>query len=193
MDVTLKKSADLQVAIRAEINAMSMRSTVGISIFSTSVEHDIATATASWRREISRRETLLDTLYELREKTGAANAASGIDALLTRAARVKSDIDFLAPVVGGGDQEMPEIIAGKIERLKREVPVQSRGFGHQEPADTVSVSLLDQEMRQMFVEELRARRKEAQSIKDMLLEKNFTTRFKLSEKAEQALSEAGLV
>lgn len=191
MEISLKKSSALQDVLREEIRKIGIVHGFELSIYASNTEAALEAGRTEMFAAIARRTELSDALFELREKTGAANATAGVDRILTRIAHLKSEQDLYAELSVMQPREAGEIISGRIERLKRDVPQGTSGYGRQ--ADFVSVSLVLAEDRDQFKAKLMELRKQIQGLKDKLLEANVANKITLSPQAVKTLTEAGMI
>ncbi|MEP1314987.1 MAG: hypothetical protein ABJN42_07415 [Roseibium sp.] len=192
MEINLKKSAALQVAINDAVRELDLSTHIDVSIFSQHVETDIDVGIERLQGALFKRENLKDALFVIRDLTGAANTESGVDGLLSASARIKSDIEMLGVLVGAVAREPIDIVKAKIERIKAEVPAADRRFGSVQ-RDDLMVSLLTDEDIQGYKADLNAARRKAQDLKDALLEKNISTKITLPAETVKVLKAAGLV
>lgn len=192
MQINLKKSAALQVAINDAVRDLDLSTQMSVSIFSKDVATDINAGINRLNDALLKRKRLKDALFVIRDLTGAANTHSGVDQLLSATARVKSEIDMLSMLANSEAREPLDIIRAKIDRIKSEAPATDRRFATVQ-RDDLTVSLLSADKIETYKAQLLAMRRKAQTLKDDLLEKNIATKITLPDETVEVLKEAGLV
>ena len=186
--ITLRKANALQGSLMDLIKSIEVKNTVVLNEFQN--VHDIInTARQTAADNALKREQLLDVAYELRMLVGRANATSGINDLLTRAALLDKKISYLTAMVDNQPTEVIEVLVGKLEKI-RSGATDVRRYGYD---DTVDTGLYSTVQLVSFNDTLRLLKKEKQSINDKVLELNVRTEIELTKAASELLNKEQLL
>ncbi|MCA9774826.1 MAG: hypothetical protein KC466_20565 [Myxococcales bacterium] len=77
MEISLRKAAALQLALTETLKQLRLGTTLTLSIYEEAPEARIAAEADAWRTTLTRRGALLDALYAIRTRVGAANQTAG--------------------------------------------------------------------------------------------------------------------
>jgi hypothetical protein len=176
MDISLRKSAALQLLITETLKRLRLDGALTLSIYEEDPEARIRTAREEFTETERRRGALLDALYDLRVRTGEANAGAGVDRLLAELARIERDVQFLTQMGQSQIRDAEGILSARIARMRTrdEAPV-SRFGAPQALPETIQLSVFEQADLDRFQSDLRALTRRRQGVKDELVELNART------------------
>ncbi len=190
MKVTLRKANAIQNSINDAIKNIKVEFNVTLNEFQNP-EAEIDKANLKFAENDLRRTNLLIALYNIRGLVCAANAQSGIDLKLTKAAFIDKRIAQLAEMVGKDTVIDLEVVKGKLEKIKSlKDEARSRIYGY---GDTVETSVLRLGDIERYRAQLNDLRKQKQSINDEVLELNIKTEIPLSDDVVATLTLEGLI
>lgn len=190
MNITLRKANTVQNSINEAIKHIKIETNLELNEFQN-VEAEIADAQKKLEEADRRREKLLVVLYNIRGLIGQANAESGIDLKLARAAYVDKRIGQLEVIANGNAVTNLDVIKGKLEKIKSlKDEARSRIYGY---GDTVTTSVLTQKKIEAIQSEIKNLKKQKQKLNDEILELNIKTEIPLSDEAAQVLQTEGLI
>lgn len=192
MKITLRKASALQNAIQEAVKNIDITVKVELNEFENA-ETALATANAKLINSDQRRTALTKVLYAVRAQVGTANAESGINERLARAAYVDKRVGQLTALIGSDAvQDSIVVIQGKLEKLKAPESANSRRslYGY---SDTVGTGVLTQTQVDAFKAEQLALKKDKQKLNDEVLELNVRTEIALSDETVAVLTSEGLV
>ncbi len=190
MNITLRKANAVQNSINEAIRTIKIETNLELNEFQN-VEAEIAAAQKKLEDADLRREKLLVVLYNIRGLVGQANATSGIDLKLARAAYVDKRIGQLEALANVNAVTSLDVIKGKLEKIKSlKDEARSRIYGY---GDTVSTSVLSQDKIDAIQTEVKNLKKQKQKLNDEILELNIKTEIPLSDEAVQVLQTEGLL
>jgi len=191
MNITLRKASALQNNIQDAIKSIKVETSVELNEFQ---DPNLVLTDANNKLFIadSRRQKLLLAVYNIRGLVGTANAASGIDVNLAKAAFIDKRIGQLEEIANLKAHTDISVIQGKLEKIKNDKGETSRrsiyGYG-----DTVSTSVVSQEQIDQAKAEILNLKKQKQKINDEVLELNIKTEIPLSEETLATLQAEKLV
>jgi hypothetical protein len=192
MKITLRKASALQNAIQEAVKNIDITVKVELNEFE---DARIAMGKANDKliSADQRRTALTKVLYVVRAQVGTANAESGINERLAKAAYVDKRIGQLTVLIGSDAvQDSIAVIEGKLEKLKAPESANSRRslYGY---SDTVGTGVLSQAQVDAFKAEQLALKKDKQKLNDEVLELNVRTEIALSDETVAVLTSEGLV
>jgi len=191
MNITLRKANAVQNSINDTIKGIKVDFTVELNEFQD-VESAITKANAELVANDGRRQKLTMALYNIRALVGTANAASGINTALAKAAFIDKRIGQLEELAKATEITSLEVIKGKLEKIKNDKGETSRrstyGYG-----DTVSTSVLSKEQIAQAKAEVLNLKKQKQQLNDEVLELNIKTEIPLSDDVVASLQAEGLL
>ncbi len=190
MNITLRKANAVQNSINDAIKHIKFETTIELNEFQdpnlvlTDANNKLFAADA-------RRQKLLLALYNIRGLVGTANAASGIDVNLAKAAFIDKRIAQLEEIAGLKPHTDIGVIQGKLEKIKNlKDEARSRIYGY---GDTVSTTVVSQEQIDQAKAEILNLKKQKQKLNDEILELNIKTEIPLTEDTVKLLQEEALL
>ena len=191
MNITLRKANALQNSIQDAIKGIKVDLNVEINEFQN-VEEVLAKANNELVENDSRRQKLTMALYNIRALIGTANAASGINTSLAKAAFIDKRIGQLEELAKATEITSLDVIKGKLDKIKNDKGENSRRsiYGYN---DTVSTSVLSKEQIAQSKAEVLNLKKQKQKLNDEVLELNIKTEIPLSDDTVATLQAEKLV
>ena len=190
MNITLRKANALQNSIQEAMKSIRVETSVDLNEFQdpnlvlTDANNKLFDAD-------NRRQKLLLAVYNIRGLVGTANAASGIDVNLAKAAFIDKRIGQLEEIASLKPHTDISVIQGKLEKIKnRKEESRASLYGRD---DTVSTSVVSQEQINMAKAEIQNLKKQKQKINDEILELNIKTEIPLSDDVNELLKTEGLL
>jgi hypothetical protein len=191
MNITLRKANAVQNSINDTVKSIKANLTVELNEFQN-VEEAIQKANSELIANDSRRQKLTMALYNIRALVGTANAASGIDTSLAKAAFIDKRIGQLEELAKAEEMTSMEVIKGKLDKIRNDKSETSRRsiYGY---SDTVSTSVLSKEQIAQAKAEILNLKKQKQKINDEVLELNIKTEIPLADDVVATLQAEGLI
>lgn len=190
MNITLRKANVVQNSISDVIKNIKVEFNVELNEFQN-VEEVISKSRETLVANDRRREKLTVTLYNIRALIGAANANSGINTALAKAAFVDKRISQLEQFSNAAEMVELSVITGKLEKIRSlKDEARSRVFGY---GDTVSTGVLTKNQIDEAKSEILNLKKQKQKINDEILELNIKTEIPLSEEVVKTLQAEGIL
>jgi uncharacterized protein YdcH (DUF465 family) len=191
MNITLRKVNALQNSINDTIKNIRVDLTVELNEFQN-VEDTLSKANNELIVNDGRRQNLTMALYNIRALVGTANAASGIDTALAKAAFIDKRIVQLEQLANSTEITSLEVIKGKLEKIKNDKGETTRRsiYGY---SDTVSTGILSKEQTAQARAEILNLKKQKQKLNDEILELNIKTEIPLSEDIVKLLQAESLL
>ena len=191
MNITLRKANAVQNSINETVKNIRVALTIEINEFQN-VEDTLSKANNELIANDGRRQNLTMALYNIRALVGTANAASGIDTALAKAAFIDKRIGQLEQLATGTEITSLEVIKGKLEKIKNDKGDNTRRslYGY---SDTVSTGILSKEQIAQAKTEILNLKKQKQKLNDEILELNIKTEIPLSDDVVATLTAEGLL
>ena len=191
MNITLRKANAVQNSINETVKNIKVDLTVELNEFQN-VEDTLSKVNNELIANDGRRQNLTMALYNIRALVGTANAASGIDTALAKAAFIDKRIGQLEQLAGAAEITSLEVIKGKLEKIKNDKGDNTRRsiYGY---SDTVSTGVLSAEQITQAKTEILNLKKQKQKLNDEILELNIKTEIPLSEDTVATLQAEGLL
>jgi hypothetical protein len=191
MNITLRKANAVQNSINDTIKGIKIEFNIELNEFQD-VEAAITQANSELVTNEGRRQKLIMALYNIRALVGTANAASGINTALAKAAFIDKRIGQLEELAKATEITSLEVIKGKLEKIKNDKGETSRRsiYGY---SDTVSTSILSKDQITQAKAEILNLKKQKQQINDEVLELNIKTEVPLNEDTVATLQAEGLL
>jgi hypothetical protein len=191
MEITLRKANAVQNSINEAIRGIKITTNIEINEFQN-VEAELKKANDELIANDSRRQKLLLSLYNIRGLVGTANAASGIDLALAKAAFIDKRIGQLQELADSQAITDLTVINGKLEKIRNDKTDTSRSriYGY---SDTVSTSVVGQGQIIEAKDEIKNLKKQKQKLNDEVLELNIKTNIPLSDDVVATLTSEGLL
>lgn len=191
MNITLRKANAIQNSIVETVKNIKVELTVELNEFQN-IEDTLSRANNELITNDGRRQSLTVALYNIRALVGTANAASGIDTALAKAAFIDKRIGQLEQLAGGTEITSLEVIKGKLEKIKNDKGDSNRRsiYGY---SDTVSTGVLSKEQIHQAKTEILNLKKQKQKLNDEILELNIKTEIPLGDDTVTTLKTEGLI
>ena len=191
MKITLRKASALQTSIQEAIKNIDVTVKVELNEFED-VQTKLDAVNATLIKNDQRRASLTACLYDIRSLVGGANALSGINDRLAKAAYIDKRIGQLTALTAADAvQESLTVITGKVEKLKAPDTSGRRSlYGYN---DTVSTGVLASEQVAQFKAQALDLKKSKQKLNDEILELNVRTEIELPSEVEMVLNQEGLI
>ena len=191
MNITLRKANAVQNSINDTVKGIKIEFNIELNEFQD-VEAAITKANSELVTNDGRRQKLIMALYNIRALIGTANAASGINTALAKAAFIDKRIGQLEQFSSASEMIVLEVINGKLEKIKNDKGETSRRsiYGY---SDTVSTSILSKDQITQAKTEILNLKKQKQQINDEVLELNIKTEVPLNEDTVATLQAEGLL
>ncbi len=189
MKITLRKASALQNAIQEAVRNIEVKLSIQLNEFEDpTAVLDKATAEAVLNDQ--RRASLTACLYDIRSLVGSANAVSGINDRLAKAAYIDKRLGQLSAMVKEEVlRENVNVVQGKLEKLRTAEP-KTRIYGY---GDTVASGVLVPEQVAKFKADMLDLKKAKQKLNDEILELNVRTEIDLPGEVEAVITQEGLV
>lgn len=190
MNISLRKANAVQNSINDAIKSIKIDTTISINEFQDPAV-ELKRANDTLFTNDSRRQKLLVALYNIRGLVGAANANSGIDLNLAKAAFIDKRIAQLEALAGQSAMTDLAVIVGKLEKVKaRPADTRSSLYGYN---DSVESSVLTQAQIDQIKAEVLNLKKQKQKLNDEILELNIKTEIPLTDEVVATLQAEGLI
>jgi hypothetical protein len=190
MNITLRKANAVQNSINDVLKNIKIDLSIEINEFQD-VEAVIGTANDQLIVNDGRRQQITMALYNIRALVGTANAASGIDTALAKAAFIDKRIGQLEQLASAPELTDLAVIKGKLTKIQNDKgESRSRIYGYN---DTVSTGVLSKEQIAQAKTEILNLKKQKQKLNDEILELNIKTEIPLSEDTAKLLQAEGLL
>jgi hypothetical protein len=191
MEITLRKANAVQNLINEAIRGIKISTTIDLNEFQN-VETELKKANDEMVSNDSRRQKLLLALYNIRGLVGTANASSGIDLALAKAAFIDKRIGQLQELADSQAVTDLAVINGKLEKIRNDKNETSRRsiYGYN---DTVNTSIIGQTQIDEAKSEIKNLKKQKQKLNDEVLELNIKTTIPMSDDVVQTLLGEGLL
>jgi hypothetical protein len=191
MNITLRKASAIQNSINDAVKSIKVELTVELNEF-VNVETALAKANSDMVANDGRRQRLTMALYNIRALVGTANAQSGIDTNLAKAAFIDKRIGQLEELAKATEITDLDVIKGKLDKIKNDKGETSRRsiYGY---SDTVSTSVMSKAQIDQAKAEILNLKKQKQKLNDEILELNIKTEIPLSDEVVASLQAEGLI
>ena len=174
MKITLRKANALQNTIQDHIKTLEIKTSVALNKFQN-IEGELALARGAVVTNDLKRAQLTKALYSIRAQVGKQNVYVGISDLLADAAYIDKRLGHLKGLTESKAVEPFSVLDGKLEKL-RQTEAKSRIYGY---GDTVDTGVLTLDQIEAYKADVRALKKQKQSINDKVLELNVRTEIEL--------------
>lgn len=187
MNISLRRANAVQNAIQETIKSIRLETMVELNEFQTP-EDVIKLANDALFVADGRRQKLLLAYYNIRGLVGTANASSGIDVNLAKAAFIDRRIVQLEELAACRPLVDLAVIKGRLEKIRNR---KEENTYHRD--NTVATSVIAQEQIDQARSEIKRLKKEKQKINDEVLELNIKTEIPLSDDVVQTLQTEGIL
>jgi uncharacterized protein YdcH (DUF465 family) len=190
MNITLRKANAVQNSIQETIKSIHLELSIEINEFQDAAVELKKANDAAFAAD-QRRQKLLLSLYNIRGLVGTANAQSGIDLNLAKAAFIDKRIAQLEEISKTKSLTDLTVIVGKLEKIRnRKEESRASLYGRD---DTVTTTVVSQEQINQTKAEILNLKKQKQKLNDEILELNIKTEIPLSEDVVATLQAEGLL
>ena len=190
MNISLRKANAIQNSINEAIRRIEITTSISINEFQD-VEIELSRANNELFANDARRQRLLLALYNIRGLVGTANAQSGVDMNLAKAAFIDKRISQLEEIGSIKPVTALDVLKGKMEKIRnRTEDSRSSLYGRD---DSVSTSVVGAEQIKQINDEIKNLKKQKQKLNDDILELNIKTEIPLSEDVESTLQAEGIL
>jgi uncharacterized protein YdcH (DUF465 family) len=189
MNISLRKANAIQNSINEAIRGIDITTTVSINEFQD-IESELTRANNELFANDVRRQKLLLALYNIRGLVGTANAQSGIDMNLAKAAFIDKRVSQLEEIASAKPVTALDVLKGKMEKIRNRADDSRSIYGRD---DSVTTSVVGQEQLRQIQDEIKNLKKQKQKLNDEILELNIKTEIPLSDDVVATLQSEGLV
>ena len=190
MNITLRKANAIQNSINETIRNIEVNTSLELNEFQDPVA-ELQRANETLFVNDSRRQKLLLALYNIRGLVAVANASSGVDQHLTKAAFIDKRVAQLEELARADVVGDLAVINGKLEKIKaRPSDARQSVYGYN---DTVTTGIVAREQLDQIKAEIKNLKKQKQKINDEVLELNIKTELPLSDDTVATLTAEGLL
>jgi DNA repair exonuclease SbcCD ATPase subunit len=189
MNISLRKANAVQNSINEAIRGVDITTTISINEFQD-IEAELTRANNELFANDVRRQKLLLALYNIRGLVGTANAQSGIDMNLAKAAFIDKRVAQLEEIASAKPVTDLDVLKGKMEKIRNRVD-DSRGIYGRD--DSLTTSVVGQEQLKQIRDEIKNLKKQKQKLNDEILELNIKTEIPLSDDVVTTLQSEGLI
>ena len=190
MNISLRKANAVQNSINEAIKGIKVETSIEINEFQDA-QAEMQKANDQLIVNDSRRQKLLLALYNIRGLVGTANASSGIDLALAKAAFIDKRIGQLEELANATPVTSLTVLTGKLDKIKnRKEESRASLYGRD---DTVSTSIVSAEQIEQAKTEIKNLKKQKQKLNDEVLELNIKTEIPVSEDVVATLQAEGLL
>lgn len=192
MQINLRKANAVQAEIKKAISGVKVEMNVSVDEFTPDYKSVVTTAQDSLVKAVRRKRELIEALYEIRGKVGAANAASGINEVLTHVELIDAELAVVTPLANATlGKEFTEIEA-RLEKAKASPQADSLRasmYGINKVETSVVTPTVVEDSKSL----IKAFKREKQEFQDKLLQINVNTLISLSATTVSLLQEEGIL
>jgi uncharacterized protein YdcH (DUF465 family) len=190
MEITLRKANAVQNSINEAIRSIKIETSIELNEFQN-VTAELQAANNLLLSNDTRRQKLLLALYNIRGLVGTANANSGIDLALAKAAFIDKRIAQLNEIAEAKAVTSITVLTGKLDKIRnRKEESRASLYGRD---DTVSTGIVGAEQIEQAKTEINNLKKQKQKLNDEVLELNIKTEIPISEDVVATLTAEGLL
>lgn len=191
MQLSLRKARKLEAKIQAGVDAMDLKQAVQVRVLASKEDRDAALAAArtKYNNGVQVRKDLIVARFVIRELIAEANAATGINTLMSQREAAQA---LLAKSVAGVDALDSLQAEDQVTARKSTLDgSSSRAYG--DPSVTVVLPVSTEEDVEAFKASDIELKKALEEIEDSLSQKNMGVKITLNESVVKLLQDAGLV
>ena len=189
MKISLRKANALQNSINEALRHVDVKTKVSLNEFQDA-EGVLAVSAADAKKNIDRRVSLTNALYDIRGGVGYVNHAAGVDEKLTEIARLEKQIQLYTAYVGVEAREAAAVIAGKLDKIRNDKSERRSIYGY---GDTVDSSVFTAEDIAAFKAVVANLKKQKQALQDAVLEANVRNEVVLKQTTVETLTAENLL
>jgi hypothetical protein len=187
MKLTLRKANAVQAAINEVIKGLDLSTSVTLNEFEE-VTDQIQVMRDRFLKAAETREQLVTSLYEIRSKVAQANAASGINDMLSVVAFLEKQISYNNTLASKGAQTSLRVLSGHVKK-STDATGDAYGYNRRE----IVTSIFTEEEIEKFRKNAADNKRQKQKLQDRLLELNIQTEIELPEVTAKFLTETGIL
>ena len=189
MKITLRKANALQNSINEALRHIDVKTKVSLNEFQDA-EGVLSVSAAEAKKNIDRKVSLTNALYDIRGGVGYVNHTAGVDEKLTEIARLEKQIQLYSAYVGVEVREAANVIAGKLEKIRAGKDERRSIYGYGDTVDTGVFSADDIAGFKAVVANLK---KQKQALQDAVLEANVRNEVVLKQATVETLQAENLL
>lgn len=190
MKITLRKANALQNSINEALRHIDVKTKVSLNEFQDA-EGVLAVSAAEAKKNIDRRVSLTNALYDIRAAVGKTNHTAGVDEKLTEVARIEKQIQLYSAYMGVEAREASAVIAGKLDKIRNDKSERrSSIYGYN---DTVDSGVFTAEDVAGFKSVVANLKKQKQTLQDAVLELNVRNEIELTDATAKTLATENLL
>jgi hypothetical protein len=189
MKITLRKANALQNSINEALRHIDVKIKVSLNEFQDA-EGVLAVSAADAKKNIDRKVSLTNALYDIRGGVGTVNHTAGVDEKLTEIARIEKQIQLYTTFVGVEAREAQSVIAGKLDKIRNDKSERRSIYGYGDTVDTGVFSADDIANFKALVANLK---KQKQALQDAVLEANVRNEVVLGQASVETLTAENLL
>ncbi len=189
MKITLRKANALQNSINEALRHIDVKTKVSLNEFQDA-EGILAVSAAEAKKNLDRRVSLTNALYDIRSGVGDVNHTAGVDAKLTEIARIEKQIQLYSAYVGVEAREAASVIAGKLDKIRNDKSERRSIYGY---GDTVDSSVFTADDLAGFKSVVANLKKQKQALQDAVLEANVRNELVLGQATVETLTAENLL
>lgn len=189
MKISLRKANALQNSINEALRHVDVKTKVSLNEFQDA-EGVLAVSAADAKKNIDRRVSLTNALYDIRGGVGYVNHTAGVDEKLTEIARLEKQIQLYSAYIGVEAREAAAVIAGKLDKIRNDKSERRSLYGY---GDTVDSSVFTAEDIAGFKAVVANLKKQKQALQDAVLEANVRNEVVLKQTTVETLTAENLL
>ncbi len=189
MKISLRKANALQNSINEALRHIDVKTKVSLNEFQDA-EGVLSVSAAEAKKNIDRRVSLTNALYDIRGGVGYVNHTAGVDEKLTEIARLEKQIQLYSAYVGGEAREASAVIAGKLDKIRNDKSERRSIYGYN---DTVDSSVFTADDIAGFKSVVASLKKQKQALQDAVLEANVRNEVVLGQITVETLTAENLL
>lgn len=195
MEVTLRKAATFEAALRDAAKSLTLTKQISVSIYTDSTVAELVTAAQDkLKANLADATALYNAAFEVRGQIAEANAARGVSKLLTEKAQLDATEKTIASVAGTKHDAYDEVVDSTIAQAQLDALAQRIKSGTQTYGrETIDVTILSEELIASLKSQLATISRRKSAITDELLGLNMFNKIVLSESTVALLKKHSLV
>lgn len=186
MKISLRKANAVQNSINDMLKGLDVQTSVSLNEFE-GVQDQIQVIRDRFHANLSARNSLIDALYEIRQKVAKANSKK-INDMLAQVAKLEKDIGFNQNLAGKGSQVSLKVLEGQINKNKE---AKDDGYGYSR-RDIVTSIFTESEIED-YKRKVIDLKRQKQRLQDELLELNVQTEIELNKETVALLKNVGIL
>ena len=184
MEITLRKANAIQLAINEALSNIHVKTVMTMNEYNTPT--DVSKESILQMGNLATSITLLDILYDLRNKVAEANL-KGVNQTLTEIAKTNKKLELYTQLTMSVPREPTnDLLLSKIEKLK--LPKIDRYT-----AETFVTSIHKEDIFKQAAKDVVELKRKVVKLRDKLLEYNVSTKIEIDEASAEFLQEHGII